>query len=405
LSKAWRARAAAACLLLLLPALAAAAAAPASEASRWEPAIRAAERDLCGRQVALLGENGFHGDGKTVAFKAELVRRLVTRCGFRAVFFEASHYDFIAVQRAVRRREPVTEAMVASAIGRIWNRDRELAPLIPFLAREAQAGRVVLGGLDDQLGSAGAFYSLEAMPVELAAALPPPRREPCRAALRQRIWFDYSVASPHDAASLSRLRACFGDMAAAHASATADRASRAEYRQMLLSAGRAIERDFFGPKALIAGRDRSMYLNFRWLAARLPPGSKIVVWAANPHVARDAAAAADYTAGASLGAFLHREYGRRSFALGFSAASGAFGRAGGTATPIPRSAPDSVEGMLAADNSAEAVYAGPARLAALGRRPASLFDHGKAVLARWADLFDGIVTFRSERPPEPIPSR
>src|SRR4051812_41972499 len=157
--------------MILFAALALAASASvlalADEARVWEPALRAAERDLCGRQVVLLGENGFHGDGKTVAFKAALVRRLVTRCGFRAVFFESSHYDFIAVQRAVRQGEPVTEGMISSAIGGIWNKDRELAPLMPFLARQARAGRVVPGGLDDQLGSAGAFYSLEAMPGEL----------------------------------------------------------------------------------------------------------------------------------------------------------------------------------------------------------------------------------------------
>jgi hypothetical protein len=54
--------------------------------------------------------------------------------------------------------------------------------------------------------------------------------------------------------------------------------------------------------------------------------------------------------------------------------------------------------------SAEAVYAGPVRLAALGVRPGSLFDHRNAVTARWRDLFDGIVTFRTERPPVPLPA-
>jgi erythromycin esterase-like protein len=376
---------------------------PVAEASAWEPALRAAERDLCGRQAALLGENGFHGDGKTVAFKAALIRRLVTRCGFRAVFFEASHYDFLAVQRAVRRREPVTEAMVSSAIGRIWNRDEELTPLVAFLTGKARAGRVVLGGLDDQLGSAGAFYSLDAMPAELAAVLPGRRREACRAALRQRVRYDYSEASPHDEASLLRLRTCLGEMETALALTTADRATRDEYREMLTSAGRAIERDFVERKAMVAGRDRSMYLNFRWLAERLPKGSKIIVWAANPHIARDAALAADFTAGGNLGAYLHRDYGRRAFVLGFSAASGASGRPGGAPTPIPPAAPGSVEGVLAGGTSAEAAYAGPARLAALGVRPGSLFDHRKPVVARWADLFDGIVTFRTERPPMPLP--
>jgi erythromycin esterase-like protein len=338
-----------------------------------------------------------------VAFKAALVSRLVTRCGFRAVFFESSHYDFLAVQRAVRRREPVTAGMVSSAIGRIWNRDQELAPFIPFLAREARAGRVVLGGLDDQIGSAGAFYSLEAMPVELAAVIAGPRRDACRAALRQRLWYDYSKASPHDEASLGRLRACVVEMKTALASAAADRETRDEYQEMLVNIERAAERDFFEMRALIAGRDRSMYLNFRWLSARLAKGSKVIVWAANAHVAKDAALAADFTAGANLGAFLHRDYGHRAFVLGFSAAAGAFGRSSAAVTPIPAAAADSVEGMLTTRTSAEAVYAGPARLSALGPRPGSLFDHRKPMVARWGDLFDGIVTFRTERPPEPLP--
>src|SRR5947208_6593485 len=61
-------------------------------------------------QVALLGENGFHGEGKSVAFRALLIRRLATRCGYRAVFFEASHADFLAVDRAARRHQPLTRS-------------------------------------------------------------------------------------------------------------------------------------------------------------------------------------------------------------------------------------------------------------------------------------------------------
>src|SRR4051794_37879278 len=213
--------------MILFAALVLAAAAPADEVRAWEPALRAAERDLCGKQVALLGENGFHGDGKTVAFKAELIRRLLTRCGYGAVFFEASHYDFLAVERAARRGEPVTEAMGSSAIGGIWNHDSEMAPLIHFLTEKARSRRVTLGGLDDQLGSIGAFYSLETMPAELAQFLPPGRREECSAALGQRMRWEYSDASPHDRASVARLRACVVQMREAVIASGTDAASRA----------------------------------------------------------------------------------------------------------------------------------------------------------------------------------
>src|SRR3954471_816529 len=329
--------------MILFAALALAASAPADEVRAWEPALRAAERDLCGKEVALLGENGFHGDGKTPVFKTELIRRLVTRCGYRAVFFEAGHYDFLAVQRAVRRREPVTEDMVSSAIGAIWNRDREVAPLVAFLTQQARAGRLTLGGLDDQLGALGAFYSLKAMPTELARFLPPGQREACEAALGQRMRFEYSDASPHDPASIARVQDCVGRMRGAVLASRADAAGRGEYLEMLASIERALRRDFVDMPIRIAGRDRSMYLNLRWLAARLKPGAKIIVWAANQHVAKDAALDPDFTAGASLGAYVHAAYGPRAFALGFSAASGSFRWSRGEYRPIVPAAPRSLE--------------------------------------------------------------
>lgn len=384
---------------MFLAALALAAPAPAGEVRAWEPALRAAERQLCGKRVALLGENGFHGDGKTVAFKAELIRRLVTRCGYRAVFFEASHYDFLAVRRAARRREPVTEAMVSSSIGGMWNQDEELTPLVSFLTAEAKAGRVTLGGLDDQIGSWRAFYSLDTMRTELAAFLPPERREPCKAALRQRMAWSYSDASPHDWTSVRRIQACVAQMRQGLSASGTDAASRDEYLEMLANIDRLMQREFALPKAMIAGRDQSMYFNFRWLAARLKPGTKIVVWAANVHIARDPALDPNFVSGGNLGGPLHRDYGRRAFALGFSAAGGSFRWSRRESKPIPAAAPESLEAAIIGGTRVEAAYAGPGALVALGARPGSLFDHRASPTGRWADVFDGVVVFRTERPP------
>ena len=380
-----------------LIALALAASAPAGEVRAWEPALQAAERDLCGKQVVLLGEDGFHGEGKSVAFRAVLIRRLVRRCGFRGVFFEASHYDFLAAERAAHKGA-LTAAMILSAIGGKWSYDEEIAPLVAFLAAEARAGRLMLGGLDDTLGVRGAFYSLEAMPVELAQFLPPGRREACDAALRQRVRWEYSEASPHDAAAIARLQSCLEEMRAATTASAAEPHLRAERLEMIASAERAIARDFVPLKANIAGRDRSMYLNFQWLTARLPRGAKTIVWAANQHVARDAALDPDFTPGGDLGAYVHRAYGVRAFALGFTAASGSYRWAGGDVRTIPAAAPDSLEGRLLGA-APDAVYAGPKRLAAFGDLPAALFDYRKPVKARWGQIFDGVVVFRAERPP------
>src|SRR5215471_16793304 len=118
--------------------------------------VRAAEtdrvvRDLCGKDVAMLGESPLHGFGKTLEFKVEVVRRLVDECHFNAFFIESGIYDFLNIQRRLKSGQEVTEAMVAAAIGGLWA-TREVEPLIPFLLKKARAGSVVLGGPDDQLG-------------------------------------------------------------------------------------------------------------------------------------------------------------------------------------------------------------------------------------------------------------
>ena len=121
-------------------------------------------RDLCGKDVAMLGESPTHGFGNTLEFKVGLVRRLVDECHFNAFFIESGAYDFLNIQRRLKSGQEVTEPMVAAAIGGLWA-NREVQPLIPFLLEKAKAGRVVLGGLDDQFGR-GSWAQRE-MPADL----------------------------------------------------------------------------------------------------------------------------------------------------------------------------------------------------------------------------------------------
>jgi erythromycin esterase-like protein len=62
-------------------------------------------RQLCGRQIVLLGESPTHGFGKTMRFKAELVRELVDGCQFDTVFFESGIYDFLYIQTKIKHGE------------------------------------------------------------------------------------------------------------------------------------------------------------------------------------------------------------------------------------------------------------------------------------------------------------
>ena len=75
-------------------------------------------------------------------------------------------------------------------------------------------------------------------------------------------------------------------------------------------------------------RDRWMYLNFQWLLSRLPAHSKVIVWAANTHVAKDLSGVPGEEGVIPFGSYVRREFKGRAFALGFSAYSGSYAMTG-----------------------------------------------------------------------------
>ena len=371
---------------------------PEAEATGIDRALEGAVHDLCNHDVALLGEAD-HGDGTTVAFKVALVQRLVTRCHYNALFFEGSHYEFLNLSRRLRARQPVSPEQVATAIGGLWKFDRELAPLIPFLAAQAGSGRLRLGGIDDQLGGLGQTYENDEMPAELTAFLAAGRGAECREALHRRIYSE----STNDAPERARLQSCLAEIGDAVARSPAlDRPDREDLLEMVASAARFVARPTSDMVAYVHDRDRSMYLNFRWLADRLPPGSRIIVWASTSHIAKDGAVTGDYVGARNLGSYLHESYGRRAFALGFTALGGAhFWTRREPSRPIASASPGSLEVLALSGSGADAAYLGTRQLRALGAVPGSMFLH-RPVTASWASVLDGVVVFREEQPPHRI---
>jgi erythromycin esterase-like protein len=365
-------------------------------------ALAAAAKDLCPRQLVLLGENGFHGDGETIAFKARLIETLVRRCGFKAVFFEGSAYDFAAFERSVRHGEPTSADMVASSIGAKWSVDREMAQLIPFLYEKARAKRITLGGLDEQIGALNAYYSLDAFPAELGRRIGGTAGAECGAQLRRRIWVRYTKEAPYSPQVRDKVLACLKQARQAVDSAGLSRDDRADLLFMIWNFEDVVVHDTLDPPERSVRRDFVMYRNLRALEARLPPGTKTIVWAANAHVGKDPSGNPAFPrARRNFGSFVEEGFGDRAFVLGFTAASGSFRWDRKTVRPVAQAQPDSLEAVaLARPGAAASVYLGPASLAKLGTVVASAYDDHKPATARWSDVYDGLVVFRAERPTE-----
>jgi len=82
--------------------------------------LDATVRDLCRKQIAVLGEPPMHGFARTSELKVAIVERLVDQCGYTGIVFESGTYDFLNIERRRERGEPVEASMVRAAIGGLW---------------------------------------------------------------------------------------------------------------------------------------------------------------------------------------------------------------------------------------------------------------------------------------------
>jgi erythromycin esterase-like protein len=347
-------------------------------------------RDLCGKSVALLGESPLHGFGNTLDFKVELARRLVDECHFNAFFIESGIYDFLNIQRRLKSGQEVTEPMVAAAIGGIWA-TREVQPLIPFLLAKAKAGTVVLGGLDDQFGRGS--WSQREMAAELAGHLSSDEKSRCLAILQRHLLWQYGSDSPYGPKDKALILGCLDRVDGSESDAA-----------MVDSMKRLFARDFRadvppGADARVRDgndRDRSMYLNFRWLMARLPANSKVIVWAATNHVAKDLSGVSGSEGVIPFGSHIRRDFGDRAFALGFSAYSGSYAMTGQPVRQLSAAPGDSLDARAIAERQ---TYLSLGELREMGAIPARALGAAFKT-TRWDEVVDGMAVFREERPPE-----
>ncbi len=364
-----------------------------------ENALNSVTQAVCHRQVVMLGESATHGDGHTEAFKVALVEKLINECGFDSIYFEASHYEFIHLNRQLQSRKAVSASDLSAAIGGLWKFDKEFQPLVPFLLSKAIAGQVTLGGIDDQLGQLGQDYANVAMIANLTMVLPQPEIQQCNLALHRRIYSEDWEGNGYSKSDRAEITSCLSDIRRRYAEdqSTANRLTDEEWLEMIDAVQRWINRDPLpGPEQMVE-RDRSMFHNLQWLRRRQPERHKVILWAATVHIARRADPTWAEHTGTNLGSLVHVEYGAQAFSLGFSSLGGRY-RQGREIKTQPDAPAGSLEAKALQDRTADVVFLGPKQLAAMGSLPGAVFRHSYQPLP-WSDYLDGVVVFKEEYPP------
>ena len=142
-----------------------------------------------------------------------------------------------------------------------------------------------------------------------------------------------------------------------------------------------------------------MYLNFQWLLSPLPAHSKVIVWAANIHVAKDLSRVPGEECLIPFGSYVRREFKSDAFALGFSAYSGNYAMTGQPVQQLRVAAADSLEAQAFAGRDSTISYLSLKELWKFGSTPARPLGSDFKT-ARWSEVLDGILIFREERPPD-----
>jgi erythromycin esterase-like protein len=357
-------------------------------------------RDVCHKQIVLLGEDANHGGGRTFEIKIEIVKRLVSRCGFGAVLFESQIYDVLDVEHAIADKT-ATPMQLASAIGALWARAEESKPLIDFLYREAMAGRVRIAGIDPQVGGVMGEYSRRRLGGVLTESLAGAHREACRREIDTHNGWQYDDAHPFDDAAQRRLRGCIDEIRAALVAQDTGVASNdaSETAAMVAAYSRYLDMALGGDGNM---RDLGMYENIQWHRGRLPAGTKLIVWCATVHAAKALhGLATDMT---SMGRHVHAAYDKRAAVIGFTALSGWFVNpgAGGERNVLQPAETGALENVVLADGDAGLRYVDHKRLRRLGTIVSRPINYRKQHAAPWADVLDGMIVLRGERAVTPI---
>jgi len=367
----------------------------AARGSEESAALDAVIRDVCQKDIILLGEDANHGSGKTLEIKTRLVRKLVEECHFSAVFFESQIYDFIDLQHAFDDKTAVPDH-VAATIGGLWSKASESAPLVDYLFRQARGGRITLAGIDPQIGGATQRYSQHRLPAALALHLTGARRTTCETELTRLTNWQYDDTNRYDGIARARLRGCLTDIQSATSRHASGNRTAAEAGQMTVNLLRYLD---MADGHEFNVRDRAMFDNFGWQLSRLPKGAKVIVWSATVHAVKNAM---PNGADVPMGYHVHQAYGDRAAAIGFTALTGSFGRPGKTPTALDTATPQSLEGRVFAQGNGDIRYVDRAQLTEFGSIQARALNYRKSEPAHWATLLDGVIVLREEQPMQQV---
>jgi erythromycin esterase-like protein len=131
----------------------------------------------------------------------------------------------------------------------------------------------------------------------------------------------------------------------------------------------------------------------------LPAHSKVIVWTATVHAAKNLSGVPGEEKFVPLGSYIRREFKSDAFALGFSAYSGSYALGRQPVRTLAAAPANSLESRAFESGDSDTRYFDSSQIRKLGSIPARPLGPDFKT-ANWDDILDGLVVFREERPPQ-----